>query len=97
MSYRLSHAADTDLVRIYTEGFVQFGPNQADAYHDHLFAAFGRIASNPAIARERVEYVPPVRVHPVGTHVVVCVESDDGVLIVRVPHGRDDWLSHPTD
>ena len=97
MSYRLSRAADVDLVRIYAEGFVQFGPNQADAYNDRLFAAFDLIASNPAIARERTEYEPPVRIHPVGAHVVIYVETDDGVLIVRVRHGREDWLSDPTE
>ena len=97
MSYRLSRAADADLVRVYAESYVRFGPNQADAYNDRLFAAFDLIAANPAIARERTEYAPPVRIHPVGTHVVVYVETDEGVLIVRVRHGREDWRSDPTE
>lgn len=97
MGYRLSGAADADLVRAYAEGVQRFGGAQADAYHDRLFHSFDLIAANPKIARERMEYVPPVRIHPVGAHVIVYVETEEGILIVRVRHGREDWHSDPTE
>ena len=96
MGFRLTQAADDDLVRIYAESAARFGPNQADFYHDLLFDAFDRIATNPEIARERDEYVPPVRIHAVGAHVIIYVQTDDNVLIVRVRHGREDWSSDPS-
>lgn len=91
MAYRLSVAAAQDVIEIHARSIELFGPRQADAYHDRLIEAFGLIAANPAIARERTEITPPVRVHPVGTHLVIYVESGPDVLVVRVRHAREDW------
>jgi plasmid stabilization system protein ParE len=43
-------------------------------------------------ARECHEIVPPVRIHPIGSHLIVCTLDDHGeILILRVRHGHEDW------
>ena len=51
------------------------------------------LADNSLIARERRELAPPVRLHPYQAHMIVYVEEGQGMLIVRVLHGRQDWES----
>lgn len=92
MGFRLSVAAEEDIIRIAGEGTILFGPGQARQYHDELFAIFDLIAANPRMARERHELSPPMRIHPFKAHLVVYrIEEDDEVFIVRVRHGHEDW------
>ncbi len=58
---------------------------------------FELLVQFPGLARERVELTPPVRIHPCGVHVIVYLVMETGdVLIVRIRHGREDWISDPT-
>jgi toxin ParE1/3/4 len=92
MGFRLSVAAEEDIIRIAGESTILFGPVQARQYHDELFAIFDLIAANPRMARERHELSPPMRIHPFKAHLVVYrIEEDDEVFIVRVRHGHEDW------
>ena len=47
MAYRLSKKAEDDIIRIYREGAVLFGGEQAERYHFELSAVFDLIAANP--------------------------------------------------
>ncbi len=94
MNYKLSDAADIDIVNIYAEGVHQFGLAQADLYHDALFDLFDLLSESPRMARERVELSPPVRVHPFKAHVIIFKIEDGDILIIGVRHGREDWLSN---
>ena len=92
MGFRLSIAAEEDVIGIAEQGIRLFGPVQARQYHDELFAIFEMIAANPRMARERPELSPPMRIHPFKAHLVVYrIEKDGGILIVRVRHGHEDW------
>jgi toxin ParE1/3/4 len=91
MSYKATRRADQDIVEIYMRGAAEFGVDQAERYHEGLVAAFSRLAESPHMARERTEFNPPVRLHPYRAHMIVYVERNDGILIVRVLHGRQDW------
>ena len=96
MRWHLSRRAERDVIAIYREGLRTWGMAQADAYHNRLEEVFGLLARFPRLAPERGEIDPPVRVHPHGAHIVVyVVEPDGGVLIVRVRHGREDWIGDP--
>ena len=96
MGYILSRAAEEDLIDILLGGAQQFGFIQAEKYHRLLEKAFLYLAENPFMARQRNELRPPVRVHPVGVHVILYAIKETGdIFIVRVRHGREDWL--PTD
>ena len=97
MGFKLSRAAEADLISIYLEGVALFGPNQADAYHSGLKATFDFLGDNPKAARQRQEIDPPVRCHPHGAHLIVYIEDDDGdAFILRVRHGREDWEEDPS-
>lgn len=92
MRYRLTRAAEEDIIAIYAEGGARFGTTQADRYHGELAQVFELIAANPEMARERHEIRPPVRIHPHGSHVIVYrIEDDGNVQIIRIRHGRENW------
>ena len=92
MGYRLTAKAAQDIGKIYLNGICQFGPRQADEYHALLENSFRFLARNPHAARERPEFSPPVRIHPVRSHIVIYrVENNGEVLIIRVRHGHEDW------
>ncbi|MEM0987352.1 MAG: type II toxin-antitoxin system RelE/ParE family toxin [Pseudomonadota bacterium] len=96
MPYKLSRKAEDDLIHIYIEGVRLFGVPQADAYYDKLQHSLSIVANHPRIARERTELKPPMRIHPCGAHIIVYREQDDSdVLIVRIRHHAEDWISDP--
>lgn len=92
MGFRLSRAAENDLVEIAEMGLRLFGERQARKYHDELFEIFELIAANPQMARMRPELSPPVRIHPFKAHLIVYLEQPSGeVLFIRIRHGHEDW------
>lgn len=79
-------------MQIYVEGARQFGIAQAEKYFAELEQTFELLADNPMIARERLEIVPPTRMHPHGSHLIVYAQEDSGgITIIRIRHGREDW------
>lgn len=96
MPYELTRSAEQDLIDIYVQGCRLFGVRQAESYFAQFEAAFERISHFPNMARQRHELSPPVRIHPCGAHVIVYdVHDNNHVLIIRIRHGREDWISHP--
>lgn len=95
MGYHLSKAADEDITSIAIVGIAEFGLEQARRYHAGLFQLFDLLAANPGMARERLEISPPVRVHPYTSHVVIYRIEGPDILIIRVRHGHEDWMSDP--
>jgi len=93
VSYLLSRAADEDLIQIFVSGAESFGVDQARRYHLKLFAAFVFLAQNPRAAHLRLQISPPVRVHPVGSHLIIyTLGKNDDVFILRIRHAHEDWL-----
>ena len=71
MSYQLTNEAAQDLEAILLDGMGRFGVSVAIDYHQKLFQVFSLLAQFPEMSRERVELLPPVRVHPVGSHIII--------------------------
>ena len=95
-SFKVSQQAEEDLADIFEAGVVNFGFDTAVRYHDRLERIFELLVSAPQIARLRIEYDPPVRVYPVGAHIVVYSVQPGGTIeIIRVRHGREDWTADP--
>ncbi len=93
MPFNLSVEAEEDIVAIAEQGVRVFGSLVARQYHDELFAVLELIASNPRMARERHEIIPPVRIHPFKAHIVVYRIRDDGsIFVIRIRHGHEDWI-----
>lgn len=95
--YRLSRTAEEDILGIFLTGLEQFGVAQAEQYHADLEAAFAFLADYPRAARERTEIGPPIRAHPRGSHMIIYEIDGDGIVILRVRHQREDWVSGPLD
>ncbi|MBB5754457.1 type II toxin-antitoxin system RelE/ParE family toxin [Prosthecomicrobium pneumaticum] len=91
MGYSLSRRAEEDLIEAYVYGVARFGVGQAERYIAGLTATFALIAAHPLIAREWPEFEPPVRLHFHAAHVIAYTIEDDGVTILRVLDGRQDW------
>jgi toxin ParE1/3/4 len=92
--YRLTSVASEDIAHIFLEGLERFGLAQADKYHDGLTATFEFLVEYPRAARLREEIDPPVRAYPYEAHLIVYeLTEDDNVVILRVRHGREDWIA----
>ncbi|QYE35525.1 type II toxin-antitoxin system RelE/ParE family toxin [Polymorphobacter sp. PAMC 29334] len=90
--YRLSRAADDDIDAIFFAGIEMFGVAHAETYYAGLSAALAFLADNPFAARLRREIEPPVRAWRHKAHLIVYEVDTDGILVLRVRHGREDWL-----
>ncbi|WP_157219450.1 type II toxin-antitoxin system RelE/ParE family toxin [Flavisphingomonas formosensis] len=93
-SFKLSGKAERDLEAIAVYTVETFGIEQALAYRDGLIRSFEFLVENPRSVRLRRELTPPVRAHRFQSHLIFYdMLSDGGILILRVRHGREDWLN----
>lgn len=91
--YALSRKAEEDIIEIFLQGIENFGLQQAERYHSTLEKSFRFLAENPQAAHLRMEITPPVRVHPVESHIIIyTTNSESKVFIIRVRHCHEDWL-----
>lgn len=95
MAIKISRRAQADIDAIYLESFRRFGEQQADRYVSDLLKVFDLLADQPAIAREREELTPVVRVYPFKAHVILYRSDGAELKIVRLRHGREDWQGDP--
>lgn len=93
--YRLSQAAENDIIAIYVAGVGMFGARQAEHYHQGLEETFRFLAAFPGAARLRTEITPPVRVHPYRSHIIIYTVEGADIDILRVRHGLEDWEGAP--
>lgn len=87
-------AAEIDLVDIWRHGTAKWGVSQAERYADGLFALFDLLAEYPEMAREREEFMPPVRIHPSGSHLVIYRLEGQGIEIIRILHAHRGLLAY---
>jgi len=90
-------AAETDLSDIWHYGADAWGIEQADRYADSLFALFDLLADFPEMARERNEFTPPVRIHPIGVHLVIYRTEGQDVEIIRILHAHENLTAYLLD
>ncbi len=75
------------------EGIRLFGPQQAMKYADELGKTFQLITDYPLSSPIRELMLRQVRMRPCGAHIILYEIVEDTVLVLRVRHGREDWLS----
>jgi toxin ParE1/3/4 len=92
--YVLRPAARADFAKIWNDGAMTWGSDQADRYADGLFAVFDLLAEFPELAREREEFLPPVRIHPSGSHLVIYRLEGQGVEIIRILHAHQNLTAY---
>ena len=89
-----SAKAEDDLTNIWVYTLDKCGLDQADQYIDELADTLKFLASNPLICAERSEFVPPVRLHHHGRHLIIYTVEHDHIFIIRVLHDRVDLARH---
>ena len=89
--FRLTPKAETDLEDIWLYSAETWSPSQADRYLDALLAAIDTLVAMPAMARERPEFDPPVRIHPAAEHLIVYHVEHEWLVIIRVLGSRQNW------
>lgn len=82
-TYKLSPAAEGDLVDIYVRGMEEWGIAASDRYQEKLVASFRLLAGNPGMGRSVAVY-PSLQRHEVFPYVVFYRTCNYGVRIVRV-------------
>jgi toxin ParE1/3/4 len=108
--YRLTEAADDDIVQILSESARVFGPQQRDAYARLLERAVEMIATEPEwpASHAREELGPGVRSFHVelaagrrgaAAHAIyyrrgTLEDGSDGIIVLRILHERMDPLLH---
>lgn len=93
MAYRLSRKAEEDILDIYLTGAEAFGEDQAERYHAGLRQTFEFLSGFPRAAPERAELGRTSRVHPYKSHIIIYRLDRTDILIQRVRHGSEDWLT----
>ncbi len=91
--YRLTPRALNDLDDIWRFSAYTWSIDQADRYIDNLVSIFETIATMPALAHERKEFAPPVRIHALERHLIVYRIDADRVVVLRVLGAKQDWLA----
>lgn len=88
---QLSPKALEDLEDIWRYTAETWSIEQADTYVDALSHVFNIIAAMPTMARERLEFDPPVRIHVHQNHLIVYTAYDDHINVLRLLGGKQDW------
>ena len=85
-NYKLRPHAEADLEKIWSYTIAEWDVVQADSYIDEIDDVFALLAKQPLISRERLEFTPPVRIHPHGHHLIVYLIVETDIEIIRVLH-----------
>ena len=81
--YRVSPAAQRDLVDIYVRGFRELGESKAAEYQLKLISSFQLLAENPDLGHG-VTIRPYLRRHELNLYVIFYRNFSYGVRIARV-------------
>lgn len=82
--YRILAEANTDIDGIYAYGIETWGLAQAKDYLLGLHERFEFLVDNPNIGVNSDELSPGLQRFRYGRHVVFFINTDNGILIVRV-------------
>ncbi len=92
--YCLSPRAQEDLSEIWDYSAERWRFDQADSYLHLLQRAIEAVAADPRKGTSCDEVRAGYRKYPAGSHMLLYRQSQDGIDIVRVLHGR--WISSGT-
>lgn len=88
---KLTPKAEYDLESVWTYTATTWSVAQAESYIGDLSDTFDLIAHAPLIARERLEFTPPIRIHRHQSHLIIYRVVDDCLQIIRVLHMKQNW------
>ena len=89
---KLRRQARVDLSEIWAFTAKQWSAAQADQYLNGLDDILSLLGATPEISRLHVNYTPPVRVYRYRSHLVIFTADDSVLEVIRVVHGRSNWV-----
>lgn len=92
--WRLTPAARNDLSEIWDFTAERWDQHQAQIYVIELKAALERIAARPERGQACDEIRTGYRQYAIGSHLIFYVESEGGIVVVRILHQRMDPTRH---
>ncbi|MFK5949895.1 MAG: type II toxin-antitoxin system RelE/ParE family toxin [Methylococcales bacterium] len=81
--YKVSPAAERDLIDIYSRGLNKWGEKQADKYQLRLVSAFHTVVDNPDLGR-KVAIRPQLQQYDVIPYVIFYRKFSYGIRIARI-------------
>ena len=81
--YKISPAAEKDLIDIYSHGLNKWGEKQANEYQIRLISAFYTMLNNPDLGR-KVIIRPQLQQYSVVPYVVFYRKFSYGIRIARI-------------
>jgi toxin ParE1/3/4 len=93
-SYRVSPRAEADLEEIWRYTVRKWSADQADRYIRDLVAAFDDLATGRRAGRSAEDVRRGYWKQLVGSHVIYFRQTDAGIEVMRVLHGRMDVTKH---
>ena len=81
--YKVSPAAEQDLIDIYSRGLNEWGDKQADEYQYRLISAFHTMVNNPDLGR-KVTIRPQLQQYDVVPYVIFYRKFSYGIRIARI-------------
>lgn len=94
MAYFLSPKAEEDVINLFIDGTYNFGIAQAESYHWDLAQTFQLLSDFPESSPISPKFNDSIRIHPFKKHVIIyTIKATGDVLIVRVRHSRENWLT----
>ncbi len=82
-TYKISPAAQQDLVNIYIRGFQELGETKAETFQIQLISSFQILAENPDMGHE-VSVRPQLQRHELNPYVIFYRKFSYGIRIARV-------------
>ncbi|RZJ94794.1 MAG: type II toxin-antitoxin system RelE/ParE family toxin [Novosphingobium sp.] len=92
---RYTEAARADVRALRRHGVEAYGVARSDAYADGLQLSILRLEPFPEPSPHMPGVAPGIRVMPYRMHIVLYVVDEQGVRILRIRHGAEDWLDFP--
>lgn len=89
-SYKLLPEAERDLESIWLYTAQEWGVEQAMTYVDELNASFENLNEHAKSSRLRTEFTPSVYICRCNHHLIVYLENDDYIAVVRILHEKMD-------
>lgn len=86
--YWLTPEAERDMEAIWLYTLEEWGFEQANLYIDELTEAFGQLAASPKMAVSCDHIRKGYRHSQVGRHVIYFQQTDYGIALIRILHGR---------
>ena len=84
LSLKKSEQAKEDLIDLWLYGLEHYGESNADFYFDELETKIDSLLEYPEKYRLQDYYLPPVRICPHRSHLIIYTIENDEVFIVRV-------------